>query len=87
MIAFLKTILIILLVYYGLKFLIKLIAPYLLQYITKKAGQKFEEAFGANPTSATPSQEEGSVTVDKMPFSKGKSKNTAGEYVDYEEVD
>lgn len=87
MMTFLKTILIILLVYYGLKFLFKLLSPYLMRYVTKKAGQKFEEAFGANPAYTKPSQKEGSVTIDKMPASKGKTKNTVGEYVDFEEVD
>ena len=58
-----------------------------MRYISKKAGQKFEEAFGANPASGESSQKEGSVTIDKMPSSKGKTKNTVGEYVDYEEVD
>ena len=85
--TFLKTILIILLVYYGLKFLFKLISPYLMRYISKKAGQKFEEAFGANPASAEPSQKEGSVTIDKMPSSGRKSNTDVGDYVDYEEVD
>lgn len=58
-----------------------------MRYIAKKAGQKFEQAFGANPASTPPSQKEGSVTVDKMPSSKGKGKNTVGDYVDFEEVD
>ncbi len=87
MITFLKTILIILLVYYGLKFLIKLTAPYLMRYVTKKAEQKFGQAFGGNPPSAQPTDKEGSVTIDKMPNSGTKSKSTVGEYVDYEDVE
>lgn len=87
MMTFLKTILIILLVYYGLKFLIKLAAPYLMRYVTKKAGQKFEQAFGGNPSSADTQQEEGSITIDKIPNAQKKSKNTVGEYVDFEDVE
>ena len=85
--TFLKTILIVLLVYYGLKFLIKLLSPYLMRYIAKKAGKKFEEAFGANPNVAPQPKEEGTITIDKMPSSKSKFRNQVGEYVKYEEVE
>ena len=86
MMSFVETILIILLVYYAVKFLLKLAAPYLLRYVSKKATQKFGDAFGkeSQPNKNTAA---GSVTIDKMPSSKSKSKNTVGEYVDFEEVD
>lgn len=85
--TFLKTILIILLVYYALKFLLKLTTPYIMRYIGKKASERFEEAFGANPNMTGQRQEEGSVTIDKVPNSHAKKSNTVGEYVDYEEVE
>lgn len=88
MMTFLKTILIVLLVYLALKFLIKLLTPYLLRYISKKAGQKFEQFFGNNPNaSPTQKQNEGSITIDKMPPEHASSGKKVGEYVDYEEVD
>lgn len=87
MMTFLKTILIVLLVYYGLKFLLKLAGPYLMRYVTKKAGQKFEQAFGATSNTSSQSNEEGSVTIDKMPSSNTKRSNKVGEYVDFEEID
>ena len=86
MVTFVKTILIVLLVYYSLKFLLKLATPYLMRYISKKASQKFGNAFGQEP-SKNSNMEEGNVSIDKMPFSKTKNKNTVGEYVDFEEVD
>lgn len=87
MMTLLKTVLIILLVYFGLKFLIKLIAPYVMRYIAKKAGEKFEKAF-RGPTQSNPEREkEGSITIDKVPTKGKKSKSTVGEYVDYEEID
>jgi hypothetical protein len=86
MMTFVKTILIVLLVYYGLKFLIKLAAPYLMRYVSKKASQKFGAAFRQESYDNT-NVEEGNVSIDKMPSSKSKSKNTVGEYVDFEEVD
>lgn len=58
-----------------------------MRYISKKAGQKFEQAFGGTPNPASQTKEEGSVTIDKMPSSNTKSTNTVGEYVDYEEID
>nr|WP_100803737.1 DUF4834 family protein [Ulvibacter sp. MAR_2010_11] len=85
--TFLKTILIILLVYFGLKFLVKLLTPYVMRYIAKKAGQKFEQAFGNNPFQPPKKEKEGSISIDKTPSSKTKSKSTVGEYVDYEEID
>lgn len=85
--TFLKTILIILLVYYGLKFLTKLAAPYLMRYVTKKAEQKFGQAFGGNPTSSQSLEKEGSVSIDRRPNTQAQSKNAVGEYVDFEDVE
>lgn len=85
--TFLKTLLIILLVYYGLKMFLKLAKPYIMKYIAKKAEQRFGQAFG-NKTNQTPKQQkEGSVTIDSMPSIKKSSKSTEGDYVDYEEID
>ena len=59
-----------------------------MRYVAKKAGQRFEQAFqnAANSQTKT-TKKEGSVSIDKMPSSKNKSKSTVGEYVDYEEID
>ncbi|WP_452230112.1 MULTISPECIES: DUF4834 family protein [unclassified Lacinutrix] len=80
-----KVILIILLIYYGVKILSRLFAPILLKFITKKAEQRFGEQFGGfrNPQQA---KNEGEITIDKMPDNKSSNKNV-GEYVDYEEVE
>ena len=88
MITFLKTILIILLVYFGLKFLIRWATPYLMRYIAKKAGQRFEQAFnGAQGSPNSKKEKEGKVTIDKVPHRKKSQKTTVGDYVDYEEID
>ena len=87
MVSFLKTILIILLVYYGLKFFLRLLSPYLLRYITKKATQRFEGAFNASSFQSVNEEPEGSVTVDSMPGNKRSSNNEVGEYIDFEEID
>lgn len=85
--TFLKTILIVLLVYYGLKFLIKLISPYLMRYISKKASQQFEQFFGNTPDMNTQREKEGSITIDKNPQRNSRTSKKVGEYVEFEEVE
>ncbi len=87
MMTFLKTILIVLLVYFGLKFLFRLATPYLMRYISKKAGQQFEQFFGNNPDMNTQREQEGSITIDKNPPPNSRTSKKVGEYVDFEEVD
>ena len=78
--GFFKTVLIIVLVYVALRFLAKLLLPYLMRYIAMKAGQKMETAFkgfGGFQEQNTP---------EPQPVEK-KSKNVVGEYIDFEEID
>lgn len=83
--GFLRTILIIILIYYVLKILSRLFAPALLRYITKKAEKQFGQHFSQNQNTET-TYKEGDVIIDKVPKSKTSNKNV-GEYVDYEEID
>lgn len=90
MMTLLKTILIVLLVYLGLKFLIKLATPYLMRYISKKAGQQFEQFFGSAGQASgnnTQAEKEGKITIDKNPSSNSRTSKKVGEYVEYEEVE
>nr|WP_109301144.1 DUF4834 family protein [Aquimarina sp. AU474] len=80
----LKVILIILLIYYGLKVLTRLFGPLLLRYVTKKAGEKFQQQFSQYQQ---PQQSpEDDVTIDKKTKQKSSNKDV-GEYIDYEEID
>lgn len=81
--SFLKTLAIILMVYFGLRFLGKLLWPYLVKYITKKAGQKMENAFKGFQQQAQQSQQAAAPTKD-VPK---KASKVVGEYVDYEEIE
>ena len=86
--GFLTTILIILLVYYVFKILIKLFAPKLLNYAGKKAEKHFREkfeGFGAQEQEKTTS--EGDIIIDSKTTKKSKSSNKVGEYIDFEEID
>ena len=83
--GFLRIILIILLIYYGLKILSRIFAPYLVKYVAKKAEQRFGGQFGQQQ-SKQEQQKEGEVTIDKAPKTETSNKKV-GEYVDYEEID
>lgn len=87
MITILKTILIVLLLYFGLKFLFRLATPYLLRYFSKKMGQQFEKLFGNHTNMNVPQEKEGNITIDKMPSQNPRSRKKVGEYVEYEEVE
>jgi len=78
--GFIRTILIIILIYYAFKILARIFLPFLMRKMMQKAGenlQKQAEYFQQQQSQqqTTPKQE--------MP----KSKKQVGEYVDFEEVD
>ena len=86
--GFVKMILIILLIYYGIKILTRLFAPILLKYVSKKAEQRFGGQFGGfqGKSRQEAQKKEGEVSIDKMPKTKSSNKDV-GDYVDYEEID
>ncbi|MFD1613641.1 DUF4834 family protein [Gelatiniphilus marinus] len=84
----LRTILIIVLVYYGLKVLARIFAPFLIKYAAKKAEKRFGGQFGqfnGHQNQEKPKRE-GEVTIDKMPNTKTSNKKV-GDYVDFEEIE
>lgn len=83
--AFLKTILIILLVYYLLKFLAKLFAPQILSYAAKKTESHFKQAFD-NQRASSEENERDVIMKKKSSKEKGDSEKV-GEYIDFEELD
>ncbi|MDO6737803.1 DUF4834 domain-containing protein [Wenyingzhuangia sp. 2_MG-2023] len=75
-----RTILIIMAIYYVAKFFMKYIAPVLLvKYVEKKTGQQ--------QTKKETVTKEGTTTIDKKPQQNSTVSDNVGEYVDYEEVD
>jgi len=79
-----RTILIILLIYFGIKILARLFAPILMKYVVKKAEKKFGSQF--EDFEKPKQQKEGEISIDKIPKTKPSNKDV-GEYVDYEEID
>jgi len=86
--AFLKTILIILLVYYLFKILVKMFAPKIFGYAAKKTEEHFKEKFGEF-TQQNNRQEDrvGDVIIEKKPSKKGGTSEKVGDYIDFEEID
>lgn len=86
--AFLKTLLIILLVYYLLKMVLRLLAPKIFSYAAKKTEAHFQEKFGnfMNQNQET-EQRVGDVIIDKNPDKNDSSSQNVGEYIDFEELD
>ncbi len=82
---FLRTIAIIILIYYAFKFLAKLFAPLLMKKMMSKMQQKAEDF--NNQHQPKPDVEEGKTVIDKKPNSTKQGKDSVGEYVEYEEVD
>jgi len=79
--GFLRTIAIIVLIFYGLKFLGRLLAPFLIKKMADKMGAQFQNQYQAEETKT-----EGEVTIKKSQQKNSKISETEGEYVDYEEI-
>jgi len=86
--AFLKTILFILLGYYLLKLLAKLFVPKILSYAAKKTESHFKQAFeGFDQQQRQQEEEVGDVIFDKKTAKPKKNGEKVGEYIDFEEID
>lgn len=82
--SFLRTILILVIIYYGFKLVTKYMAPIILN----KAAKKFEERVrNQQQQRQEPNSKVGETVINKKPNQSKSSNNSVGEYVDYEEVD
>lgn len=83
---FFRTILIILLVIYGLRFLARFVLPLLLKRAVNKAQERAQNRYDNSSYEKQPNV--GETIIDKKPKTTNQSQaNDIGEYVDYEEVD
>ncbi|MER3373740.1 MAG: DUF4834 family protein [Allomuricauda sp.] len=83
----LQTILILILVYYAAKLLLKWLAPRLLNYAMKKTEERFGQQFGNYQDFGQKTTEEGDTTIYKKPARKSNPSKKVGEYIDFEEID
>ncbi len=84
--GFLRTILIILFIYYLLKFLARIFAPILLKKAVNNMQQKAQQQYN-NQHQHTTKAKEGETVIDRKPRSQKQSDSSVGEYVDFEEID
>ncbi len=84
----LRTVLIILLVYYLLKILTKWFGPKLFNYAARKTGERFKEQFGQFAHQNKGNKEQmGDLIIDKDLSRKSNSSKKVGEYIDFEEIE
>lgn len=83
----LRTLLIILLVYLGLKTLARIFTPLLLRFVAKKAEERFEGNFQTKTRNQEQTRKEGEISIDKVPTRPKKNSAEVGEYIDFEELD
>ncbi|RRA89300.1 DUF4834 family protein [Paenimyroides viscosum] len=82
--SFIKTIFIIILVYYLFKFAFKLFAPFLIKKAVSKVSENFQKQQQAYQNQNTQQQPdfESELKQNKIP----KEKKKVGEYIDFEEI-
>lgn len=78
--SFVRTLAIIILCYYLFKFAMRLLAPYLIQKVAKKAEEHIKKQFEQQQ------QQYQSPTENRQEVPK-KEKKVVGDYIDYEEVE
>jgi len=72
----------ILFIYYALKFLMRLLAPYFLQQVVKKAEQNFQQQ-----QQHYRNQQQQQNQQQPSNFEKPQEKKKVGEYIDFEEIE
>ena len=75
----LKGILLILIIFYSIRFISRLLMPLLFRRMVKKAHN--------NMRPSEPKRREGEVSIDKTSLKNKQSNSSVGEYVDFEEID
>jgi hypothetical protein len=83
--GFIRTILIIMFVYYIVKFVGRLLFPVFFNKLMKNMEKKVREQQGYQEPDRD--VKVGETTIEKAPRSNTQSNKNVGEYVDYEEVD
>jgi len=78
--SFIRTLAIIILCYYLFKFAMRLLAPYLMQQVAKKAEEHIKKQFEQQQQNYQSPNE----TKQEVPK---KEKKVVGDYIDYEEVE
>lgn len=81
-----RTLLIIAIIYYAFRFLARIFAPILLKRMMNNMQQKAQQQYN-QPKQKSASTKEGETVIDRKPNTSNQSKDSVGEYVDFEEID
>lgn len=81
---FLRTLAIIAIIYFGIRFITRYVFPFLIDKGVKNMQQKMQDQQRGNQK---PRRPEGEVTLEGNPHKNQKNSGDKGEYVDFEEVD
>ena len=82
----LRTIAIIVIIFYVLRFLARIFAPILMKRMAQKMQQQAQQQYGQQ-RQQTSKAREGETVIDRKPSSTKQSNDDVGEYVDFEEID
>lgn len=88
-VTLLRTLTIIIVVFYLLRWLTKIFAPILMRRMVNKMQQKAQQQqqqYNQHKQNTTKARE-GETVIDKKPSSTKQSSSDVGEYVDFEEID
>lgn len=80
---FLRTLIIIAVIYFGFRFIVRYLFPKIIDKGMKNMQQKMRE----QQQQQHPKRPEGEVTIEKEPGQHSRNQKDNGEYVDFEEVD
>ena len=84
--SLIRTILIIVLIYYAFKLIARWIFPLFFKKMMKTVEKKFNEQQQRGSTDQPPIKE-GETVIDKAPRQTKNINDDAGEYIDYEEIE
>jgi hypothetical protein len=88
MIGFFRTVLILLLVYFVFKILVRWFGPKLFRYAARKTEARFKEQFGQFTQQNQPKEDNiEEVIINKNPTKQHKASKKVGEYIDFEEIE
>jgi hypothetical protein len=82
--GFIKTLFYIILFYYLFKFAMRLLAPYLMQKVAKKAEEHIKKQFEQQQQQQQQNYQSPTENQQEVPK---KEKKVVGDYIDYEEVE
>lgn len=83
-VSFFRVLIILILVYYGFKMLMRLIAP---KVIEKAAGKLFEEMQNREASKGRHTVHKGDVTINYSDKKPKQYKRADGDYIEFEEID